>query len=159
MTRKRSKYRPKQFLINPMTLLQEAPKAKRNKVMLDFYTALESISKGQHPGENEWRSLSDAVNLVEVIADDLVMLDRSEVLPVVESAVDGMVAAANRYKDGKGMRFDANGLASLREILSIYDYCLLTMKERVIEMAQDIVTKKVQDVLKKNAQAREVVSV
>lgn len=131
----RKKYRPRPVIANPLTLMAPAPKAKRDLVMMRFLTALQALTNGSHPGEEEWRSLSDAINTVEVMCE-LGWLKREEVMPDVTQAIAGMVIAANRFKAGQGMRLDAIGLCALRSIIAIYGDCLEGYTERQMALAQ-----------------------
>lgn len=132
--RKRSKYRPRAVLTDPLLLLRPAPKADADAVMLRFFTALETITAGSHPGEAEWRDLADAINTVETLALTMHRLVPQEVMPTVNAAIAAMVGAANRYRAGGGMRVDGPGLVALREVVGIYGQCLdeLTGREMAV---------------------------
>jgi hypothetical protein len=134
--RKRSPYRPGAVMTNPLAMFSPAPKAKRDRVMGEFLSSLDTMARGSHPGEEEWRSLSDAVNTVETLALSLRKLVPDEVMPTVNAAIASMVAAAGRFKAGQGMRLDAAGLQALRDVLSIYDQCLEGLTEREMVQAQ-----------------------
>lgn len=122
--RKRSRYRPRAVISNPLTLIQPPTREQKAVVMLIFLTALDAMANGDHPGVEEWRSLSDAVNCIETLALHFGKLDPAEVMPVINRAIEGMVKASKRFKAGQGMRFDAAGLQALREVVDIYGQCL-----------------------------------
>lgn len=132
--RKHTKRRER-ALINPLTRMAPAPKAKRDRVMLSFHTALEAMAAGKHPGEEEWRSLSDAINTLETMVQMGKLVDH-EVMPMVDAAIAGMVAAAKRYRAGQGMRLDGPGFTALREIIAAYDQCLQGFTEAEMAEAQ-----------------------
>jgi hypothetical protein len=134
--RKRSAYRPRAVLSDPLSLLRPASREQRDQVMARFLTALHEISAGRHPGEAEWRDLSDAVNTLENLALHLRKLDPAEVMPTVNAAIAAMVGAANRFKAGQGMRVDGPGLEALRDVVAIYEQCLHGLTEREMGMAQ-----------------------
>jgi hypothetical protein len=156
--KKRSKYRPKMVITDPLSLLRPASKEKRDAVMLKFLTALHEMSCGRHPGVEEWRSLSDCVNTTETLATRLEKLDPSEVMPTVNAAIEGMVAASNRFKAGKGMRLDAAGLAALRDVVSIYGQCLESLTEREMAVAQAETQRRVNEIYRRK-ESLEVVCV
>lgn len=136
MSRKRSAHRPRAVLASPFTLTRPAPKAKTDRVLLRFLTALDAMSRGEHPGEQEWRDLSDAINTVETLALTLRKLDEAEVMPFVHKAVAALVGAANRFKAGQGMRLDAAGLQALRDVVDVYRQCLEGLSEHDMTKAQ-----------------------
>ncbi|MCA3152076.1 MAG: hypothetical protein ING77_12950 [Rhodocyclaceae bacterium] len=136
MTRKRTPYKPRPVLATPFTLTRPAPKAKREKVLFDFYTALDAMACGKHPGEQEWRSLSDAVNTVETLAVCLRKLESAEVMPLVHDAILALVGASERFKAGQGMRLDGPGLQALRDVVDVYRQCMEGLTEHEMAVAQ-----------------------
>ena len=156
--RKRSAYRPKPVLLNPLAAMQPAPKAERDRVMLRFTTALQEIAAGRHPGEAEWRDLSDLVNSVETLALHLHKLDPAEVMPTVNAAIAAMVGAANRFKVGQGMRVDGPGLEALRDVLSIYEQCLEGLTEREMSQAQAETQRRVNALLRRRKPSVDVIA-
>lgn len=100
-----------------------------------FYTALELIARGQHPGEAEWRDLADVVNHVEtlMLAGHLL---REEVEPMVAAGTAAMAAAARRWQAGHGVRLDAAGLQAMRELLAAYEACAAELAPEVMEAAR-----------------------
>lgn len=146
--RKRSKYRPKPVITDPLTLLRVAGPADRRRVLATFYTALEDMARGDHPGVSEWRDLSDCINTVETMAETLHMLDAAEVMPSVTAAIAGMVAASKRYQAGAGMRLDAQGLTALRQVVDIYAQCLDGYTEREMARAQAETQRRVNQIMR-----------
>lgn len=134
MTRKRSAYRPKPVISDPLSLLRPANREQHRAVMLRFHTALGAMERGSHPGEAEWRDLSDAINTVETLALHLNKLHALEVMPTVTAAIAAMVQAANRFKAGQRMGLSGEGMQALRDVLAIYEACLEGLTE--FEMAQ-----------------------
>lgn len=122
--RKRSSYRPRAVITNPLTLIQAPTKADKDRVMGRFLSALDAIANGSHPGVEEWRDLSDSINTVETLALHFRKLVLAEVMPPVNRAIEDMVHASRRFKAGQGLRFDAAGLQALREVVDIYGQCL-----------------------------------
>lgn len=134
--RKRSAYRQRAVLSDPLSLLRPASREQRDQVMARFLTALQEIAAGRHPGEAEWRDLADCLNTVETLALHQHKLSPAEVMPTVNAAIAAMVGAAHRFKAGQGMRVDGSGLESLRDVLAIYEQCLHGLTEREMAMAQ-----------------------
>jgi hypothetical protein len=157
MSRKRSRYRPRAIISDPLTLLRTADPAQKTGVMLAFLTAIDCIATGDNPGEEEWRSLSDAINTVETIALHFGKLDPHQVMPIINRAIAGMAKAANRYRAGKGMRLDADGLLALREVIDIYGICLDGLTAREMSQAQAETQRRV-NVLLRRADAGNVIA-
>jgi hypothetical protein len=136
MSSKRRAYRPKPVAANPFAMFRPASREQSTRVLLAFYTALDAMACGKHPGEQEWRSLSDAVNTVETLALVLRKLDGAQVMPLVHSAIKAMVGACERFKAGQGMRLDGAGLQALRDVVDVYRQCLEGLTEHEMAMAQ-----------------------
>lgn len=134
--RKRSPYRPKPVMTNPLAMFAPAPREQRDRVMGQFLSSLDTMARGSHPGEEEWRSISDAINTVETLALHLHKLQPAEVMPTVNAAIAAMVAAAKRFQAGQGMRVDGPGLEALRDVLAIYEQCLEGLTEKEMSQAQ-----------------------
>ncbi|HEV6964618.1 hypothetical protein [Roseateles sp.] len=158
MSRKRKACRPRTVITDPLSLLRPADPERRGKVLLQFYTALEAMARGEHPGEEEWRSLSDCVNTVETLALTLGKLDPAEVMPTVNAAIAGMVGAANRFKAGQGMRLDGPGLEALRDVVDIYRQALDGLTEREMAMAQAETQRRVNALMRARKPNHQVIS-
>jgi hypothetical protein len=136
MTRKRSCYRQRPVMGNPLALMRPADKAARDRVMARFLTALEAMARGEHPGNEEWRDLSDAINTVETLTLTLRKLESAQVMPTVTAAIAAMVGAAKRFQAGQRMGLSGEGLQALRDVLAIYEQCLEGLTEREMVVAQ-----------------------
>lgn len=158
MTRKRSAYRPRPVIADPLSMLRPAPKADRDRVMGQFLSSLQTMVAGSHPGEAEWRDLSDAINTTETLALHLHKLDALEVMPTVNAAIAAIVRAANRFKAGQGMRLDAAGLQSLRDVLAIYEQCLEGLTEREMAQAQAETQRRMHALLRSKKPSAQVIA-
>ena len=156
--RKRSSYRPKSVISDPLSLMRPADKRRRDMLMARFLTAIESMARGSSPSDDEWRDLSDAVNTVETLAVHLRKLSASEVMPMVNEAIAAMVRAANRYKAGQGMRLDSAGLKALRDVVDVYGQCLDALTEREMAVAQAETQRRVNAVLRDRNSQRGVIA-
>lgn len=158
MTRKRSAYRPRPVMANPLAVFAPAPKAERDRLMTRFLTALHAMASGRHPGEAEWRDLSDAINTTETLALHLGKLNPAEVMPTVNAAIAAMVSAAKRFQAGQGMRLDAPGLQALRDVLAIYEQCLDGLTEREMALAQAETQRRVSALLHSRKPSAQVIA-
>lgn len=126
--------------------------------MLTFLSALDAIAIGSSPDVDDWRLLSDAVNTVDSLAVHFGKLDPAEVMPAVERATQGMIAAADRFRAGKGMRLDAEGLMALREVIDIYDVCLNNLTAREMFLAQRETQRRVSEILSDESRRPDVIA-
>lgn len=118
--RKHSAHRRREA-VDPLHFLAPMRRTARDKLMATLHAALEQVVKGSTAGTEEWRDLSDAINVVESLID-LGKLTQ-DARPIVEEAVGSMVRAAKRIKEGRQMRFDAQGLDAIRQVLVMYEQC------------------------------------
>lgn len=158
MSRKRSAYRPRAVLADPLSLLRPADPQRRGTVLLRFLSALDAMTRGEHPGEAEWRDLSDAINTVETLALGLRKLDAGEVMPIVNAAISAMVGAARRFQSGQGMRLDAAGLQALRDVVDVYRQCLDGLTEREMAVAQAETQRRVNALLRAKKPNHQVIA-
>ncbi len=155
---KRKAYRPRAVISDPLSLLRPADKQRQAAVLLRFLSALDAMARGEHPGEAEWRDLSDAINTVETLALVLQKLDGHQVMPIVNAEIAAMVGAAKRFKAGQGVRLDAPGLQALRDVVDVYRQCLEGLTEREMAMAQAETQRRVNQLLRAKNQTNEVVT-
>ena len=93
----------------------------------------------------------DAVNTVETLAVTIGKLVPGEVMPTVNAAIAGMVAASERFKGGRGMRVDGPGLQALRDVLGIYAHCLETLTGREMAVACAETSRRVQALMRRRS--------
>lgn len=146
--RKRSPYRPKPINLNPLGFIQPATVEQRTALLSRFHTALEFMARGDHPGEAEWRDMSDAINTIETMALHMGMLKPAEVMPTVNAAIAAMVAAARRHQAGQRMGLSGEGLQALRDVLAIYEQCLEGYTEHQMARAQQETQRRLHAVLR-----------
>ncbi len=156
--RKRSSYRPRPVMSDPLSLLRPVRREECDRVMRRFFTALHEIAAGRYPGEAEWRDLSDAINTVETLALHLHKLEPAEVMPTVNAAIAAMVGAAHRFKAGQGMRVDGPGLEALRDVLAIYEQCAEGLTEREMCMAQAETQRRMNELLRSRSADPQVIA-
>lgn len=121
MSRKRGRRRPIMVSMDPLAKLAPAPKAERDLVIGRFRSDLEAMARGQDPTVDDWRDLSDVVNLVETLALVQGLLDIDATMPAVRAATAAMVAAAHRFKTTGRFGLDGPGLQALREVVDTYE--------------------------------------
>lgn len=96
--------------------------------MTVLYTALQEITAGRHPGEVEWSHLADAVNTLEVLIEQKKL--SASASSIIEEANTAMLAAAKRHKSHGAVRFDAPGLRGVRDVVALYEQCIVELNEQ-----------------------------
>jgi hypothetical protein len=131
MSRKRSKYRQKPVITNPLAPIMPMGKARATQCMLAFYTALGEIIAGRHPGRSEWRDLADVCNVVErlVRRGDY---PADETMPLIDAASKGMKAAAHQFEDNGQMRLSIDSVLALQSLLKLHQEFLEVFPEREV---------------------------
>lgn len=149
--------RAQAVIVDPLTLMRPAAREQRDRVMARFLTALDAMVRGEHPGIDEWRDLSDAINTVETLCLHQHKLVPQEVMPTINAAIAGMVQAAQRYKAGQGMRLSGEGLQALRDVLVIYEQCCEELTEHEMAQAQAETQRRVHALLRRRTPSKEVI--
>lgn len=157
--RKRKGKRHRPFLqTNPLAYIAPAPKADRDALMLRFNSALDALARQQHPGEEEWRLVADAINTVETLVDPMGRLLHDEVMPSVDRAIKGMGDAARRFREGKSMRLSADGLEAVRDVIAVYQQCLDGLTGAEMDEARHRTQLRVNALLKARESTAEVIA-
>lgn len=129
---KRKKHKPREIL-NPLAAFQTLPKDVIDKNVAKNLSSIEAIARCAHPGPDEWRDLSDVVNVLEQLVIQK-QIDADHMVAINE-ATTAMVAAATRYKAGKGMRMTGPELESMRYVCAIYEAAMQRLSWLVIHRA------------------------
>jgi hypothetical protein len=94
------------------------PKAKQRYQLTRMYEGLRSMETAPEPTIDDWRVVSDAVNLMETLIYEMKICEDTNGL--LKDATDALEAAGNRSINGKGIRLDAAGITAVRSILEDY---------------------------------------
>lgn len=131
MSRKRSKYRPKPKLTNPLAPMMPMGKERAMQIMLAYYTALGEIAAGRHPGRKEWCDLADCCNVVErlVRRGDFAEAD---VMPILDVAVDAMRDAAKEFETSGRLRLPIAAHSAMQRLLELHQDFLAEFPEREV---------------------------
>lgn len=105
------------------------PAHHRTHQLTVMLQGLEAIEKAQAPTPNDWRVVSDAVNLMETLVAMGAIEDSSGLLL---DAVEAMAKAGCRYLDGGQIRLDGPGIQAVRAVLEDYAAVLEAVPHRTI---------------------------
>lgn len=128
---KRKAYRAKPRNTNPLAPLVPMGKARAAQCTLAFYTALNSIIAGRHPGPAEWRDIADCLNVCERLVRRG-SAKASDVMPLVDAASDGMKDAAHAFEKTGRMSLALPATLALQRLLEIHENFLETFPEREV---------------------------
>lgn len=161
MARKRTPRRPRKFrpmyshidvlmasAVNPM------PEKTRQSWLTRILLALRNIESGDRPGEDDWRILSDAVNLAETMIGHGIVSDDDG---IKTTGLHAMALAGARYLDGKPMRLSGEGIQAMRALVEDMGELMATMPHRDIVRVHIATEKRIADVVAGRKQAGDVV--
>lgn len=146
------------------------PAAARDHHLGQMHQALQSIATEQEPSTNDWRLLSDCVNMLETLVTRGPWLDRTknpdgtrDKITVADSsglladATNALAEAGRRHlKEGKPIRLTGEGLQALRYVLEDYESCLNTLSERTMIAAHRLTEKRLQEILAGKRQPHDI---
>jgi hypothetical protein len=123
MSKKRRKL-PK--ITNTYTVMNELlaspteplPLEKRTYQLTRMYEGLRALEMDADPKPEDWRCVSDAVNLMETLVREMRVCDDSSGL--LQAAVEALAKSAKRYKCGGALRLDGAGIQAVRSVLDDY---------------------------------------
>ena len=92
------------------------PQAWRTSQLTKMYEGLHNLEQGDDPKPDDWRLVSDAVNLVETLVVEMKVCEDANGL--LMDAITALAKAGKRSKAGQGLRLDEIGRASCRERVS-----------------------------------------
>lgn len=136
---------------------EPTPKKIRDSQLLRMRAGLHAIEKEPEPTRDDWRVLSDCVNLMETLIEMGHIKDDSGLLP---DAIAGLAKAGKRSVKGGHIRLDAAGIAAVRAALEDYEMCLENIPHRVMVECHRLTEQRIRDILagKKKPHDVEIVS-
>lgn len=120
------------------------PEASRRHQLTRMLGGLANIERAESPTKDDWRVVSDAVNLMETLVVMGVVEDTSGLLL---DAVEALALAGQRHIAGCNIRLDARGIQAARAVLEDYAAVLDAVSHRVMVQAHRLTEKRIQDIL------------
>ena len=112
--------------------------------LLKMYEGLRSLEQDENPSFQDWIVCSDAVNMMETLAELGVCQDNSGLL---NDAVEALGAACERYKTHKVLRLTGAGIASIRAVLEDYAEAIKVIPARTMLQCHRITEARIRDLL------------
>jgi hypothetical protein len=117
---------PKKISVVTYTMLDELmasptapmPAEKRTYQLTRMYQGLHALEIEANPTPEDWRCVSDAINLLETLVRDMQVCEDASGL--LQDAIEAMAKAGKRYKCGGSLRLDGVGIKAIRAVLDDY---------------------------------------
>ena len=107
------------------------PEQRRTFQLSRMYQGLHALETAPAPTPDDWRVVSDAVNLMETLVRDMKLCEDTSGL--LEDAVAALALAGARHlEDGVPIRLNGPGIQAVRAVLADYSSVLETLSERAM---------------------------
>lgn len=121
------------------------PQQWRTYQLTRMYAGLSNLEQADNPTPDDWRVVSDAVNLVETLVLEMkVCQDDSGLLM---DAITALATAGKRSKEGKTLRLDGAGITAVRSILRDYSELLDVLPARTMVRCHRLTEQRIQNIL------------
>ncbi len=120
------------------------PKAYRISQLTRMWSGLASIETSPKPTANDWRVVSDAVNLLETLIEMGVAEDSTGLLHDATRAL--AIAGARHLETGAPIRLDGAGIQAVRAVLESYAEILEQIPHRTAIAAHRRTEKRIQEI-------------
>ena len=162
MSRKQSKrrqvLRPKTYTVFDELLAsptEPMPVEYRTHQLTRMYEGLHSLEKADEPSTEDWRVVSDAVNMLETLVVEMKVCEDDSGL--LMDAVRALAVAGQRHKrEGKPIRLDGPGIQAVRSILANYAELLEVLPARTMYRCHRLTEKRIHAILDGQRQPHDV---
>jgi hypothetical protein len=152
MSRKQSKRRPAQrekryTLLDEMAAspTETLPLAWKTYQLTRMYEGLAAMEKAPSPTTDDWRVVSDAVNLMETLIETMQVCEDSSGL--LMDAITAMAHAGRRNTAGGAIRLDGAGIQAVRAVLEDYAALLDVLPARAMIRCHRLTEKRLHELL------------
>ena len=161
MSRKQSKrraaFRPKHYSImdelmaSPSKLL---PVEYRTHQLTRMYEGLAAMETAPAPTTDDWRVVSDAVNLMETLIKTMKICEDESGL--LMDAITALAMAGRRNLAGGAIRLDGAGIEAVRAILQDYAGLLEVLPARTMIRCHRLTEQRIHDIMAGRKKAHDV---
>jgi len=151
MTRKhnpRRQFKPKHYSILDEMLASPSdpllPDYRRHQ-LTRMYGGLHAIETAPAPTTDDWRVVSDAVNLMETLVMEMQVCEDASGLLI--DAITGLALAGKRNLAGGAIRLDGAGIQAVRAILSDYAALLDVLPARTMIRCHRLTEKRIHELM------------
>lgn len=139
------------------------PESHRSHQLMRMHQGLEAMEKAPHPTTDDWRVVSDAVNIMETLVTNGPWPDCSgEMVEITDSSgllsdsVTAMALAGKRHKSGGNIRLDGAGIQAVRAVLEDYRDLLDALPARTMIKAHRDTERRIHEILAGKKQPHDV---
>jgi len=126
---------------------------RRQYQLMVIRTALYSIERADNPSVDDWKIISQAINMMEMLVEMGFAKDEDG---LIQDAIDSMATAAQRYKDKNVMRFTGSEMNVIRGIVDDYQTMIENLDERTMIYCHRNTEMRLQNILKGKARPTDV---
>ena len=146
--KRRPAQRPKHYTILDEMMASPTdtlPVEYRRHQLTRMYDGLAALEKAPSPTSDDWRGVSDAVNLMETLIETMkVCEDESGLLM---DSITGLAMAGRRNMAGAVIRLDGAGIQAVRAILEDYAALLDVLPARVMIRCHRLTEKRLHELM------------
>lgn len=129
------------------------PKEKRDYQIKKMRDALHNLTNSPEPSYGDWETVSDAVNIMEIILEMRLIEDPQD---AIGDAVLALAKSGTRAMAGKPLRLDGPAIGLLKGVLDDYEEVMAGLSERTMIMAHRATEKRTQAILNKTIRQQDV---
>lgn len=147
-SKRRAQARPKHYTIMDEMMAsptEPLPVEYRRHQLTRMYDGLASMEKGESPTTDDWRVVSDAVNLMETLIETMKVCEDAGGL--LMDAITALAVAGKRNMAGGTIRMDGAGIQAVRAILSDYADLLDVLSARTMIRCHRLTEKRLHELL------------
>jgi uncharacterized protein YyaL (SSP411 family) len=140
--------RPKRYTILDEMMAsptEPLPLSYRTHQLTRMYEGLAAMEKGANPTTDDWRVVSDAVNLMETLIEAMKVCEDASGL--LMDAITALAMAGRRNLAGGAIRLDGAGIQAVRAILEDYAALLDVLPARTMIRCHRLTEKRLHDLL------------
>jgi len=148
MRKRKPQPRPKHYTIMDEMMAsptEPLPAAYRTHQLTRMYQGLHSMETAPAPTTDDWRVVSDAVNLMETLVVEMKVCEDSSGL--LMDAITALALAGKRNRAGGSIRMDGAGIQAVRAILSDYAELLDVLSARTMIRCHRLTEKRLHELL------------
>ena len=128
---------------------------KRRFQLTKMYGGLRALETAPAPTPDDWRVVSDAVNLMETLVMDMQICEDTSGL--LSDAVAALALAGVRHlQDGVPIRLTGAGIQAVRAVLSDYSAMLDTLSDRTMTECHRLTERRLHDIQAGRRRAHDV---
>jgi mRNA-degrading endonuclease YafQ of YafQ-DinJ toxin-antitoxin module len=147
--KRKSPQRPKTYTVFDELLASPTEPMQveyRTHQLTRMYEGLHSLEKADEPSTEDWRVVSDAVNMLETLVVEMKVCEDDSGL--LMDAVRALAVAGQRHKrEGKPIRLDGPGIQAVRAVLASYAELLEMLPARTMYRCHRLTEKRIHAIL------------